>query len=799
MISFASKHSAIRPLDGAITTENPDLRRILLHMLLRVRHLLPLLLSLLLWSALAARADASPNTSPNAFTCARPSATSASCTAKVEMHNGHVVSFAAIKHHRPHLDALVTARPHAPVSEQADIASTATQPLIESEPTSELGTPQFLQQAYDLSALSATAGSGDTVGIVDFGVGYNELASDLAAFRSDFALPACTIASGCLTITDENGGNNYSTTELPANQDGGWGFETALDVDAVSSICPNCHILVVETQANTPADMATAEQTAARLGANQISNSWGIALPSGQTAPFDTSFAPAGTAVVAAGGDSGFLGDATSELPASLSDVTAVGGTNLGATMQPLARGVNEQGSTADSSDCSTLPAPSWQTGTGCSGRADNDISADGDPGTGLDVYYSGNGHPLRGYNGGGTSLSSPIVAAYYALIGGGIGDGGAEWAYQASDLNDITGSSPNGNCTAMPLLCQPGPGWDGVTGVGSISGALVTGAPGVSRGTSCFCGGNPSTYITTPGGQVTGSSVVVSGGVTPNGADTHYWWEYGIGNLDHSTPAVDIGQGRSAELESTTLTGLTPGASYDVALVASNRFGTVAYDPASGFALNLVTGSTPSVPTISISGAPSGTITATSANFALLTGGAVSAIACTLDGAVVPCSGSVSLSGLSSGNHTFSAEAIGPGGEQTTSTSWIVNAPKASTPAGSAPTTPALPVNPLPPSITTILIPTGSVPPNGSSTPISIPINSTPSASAAKISARVSHQGATTLVILTSNKPVEVTLTISAVRGRHRVVVRQLHVRLRTQTTIKLHLTSGERVSLQR
>src|SRR5690242_1049950 len=52
-------------------------------------------------------------------------------------------------------------------------------------------TPAYLQQAYDLSYLSQTAGTGDTVAVVD---AFDDptAASDLGTFRSKYSLPACT-------------------------------------------------------------------------------------------------------------------------------------------------------------------------------------------------------------------------------------------------------------------------------------------------------------------------------------------------------------------------------------------------------------------------------------------------------------------------------------------------------------------------------------------------------------------------------------------------------------------------------
>ena len=57
--------------------------------------------------------------------------------------------------------------------------------------------PAYLQSAYN--APSATAGSGQTVAVVD---AYDDpqAASDLANYRSYFGLPACTTTSGCFRL-----------------------------------------------------------------------------------------------------------------------------------------------------------------------------------------------------------------------------------------------------------------------------------------------------------------------------------------------------------------------------------------------------------------------------------------------------------------------------------------------------------------------------------------------------------------------------------------------------------------------
>ena len=104
-------------------------------------------------------------------------------------------------------------------------------------------TPAELQSAYKLP--SSSAGSGQTVALVD---AFDDptAEADLATYRSAYGLPACTGASGCFRKVSQTGGTNYPAE--PTSEDGDWNLEESLDVDMVSAICPNCHILLVEAE-----------------------------------------------------------------------------------------------------------------------------------------------------------------------------------------------------------------------------------------------------------------------------------------------------------------------------------------------------------------------------------------------------------------------------------------------------------------------------------------------------------------------------------------------------------------------
>ena len=215
-----------------------------------------------------------------------------------------------------------------------------------------------------------------------------------------------------------------------------------------------------------------------RLGAKFVSNSWGG--PEFTTeASYDSHFDHPGVAITASSGDFGWAFGA--QYPAVSPDVTAVGGTTLwmkGKTRtEEKVWGQDAQDGTG--SGCSLQESqPSWQQpfNSGCSNRIDNDVAADADPRTGPAVYDSyppsGEGLPKGWQQLGGTSVSSPIIAAVYALANpGGAPAGGltAESLYQhQTNLRDITIGS-NGSCGTY--LCTAGTGYDGPTGLGVPNG----------------------------------------------------------------------------------------------------------------------------------------------------------------------------------------------------------------------------------------------------------------------------------------------------------------------------------------
>jgi len=303
--------------------------------------------------------------------------------------------------------------------------------------------PSDLLTAYGLAAAASSNGSGVTVAIVDAFDDPNA-ESDLAVYRSQYGLPACTSSNGCFT-----------KVQMGRRTNTGWGEEEALDVDMVSAICPKCKIMLVEAASNSFSNLNSAEQYAT-AHANYVSNSW--SGNEGSTSS-DSIYTVAGKIITAATGDSGY--NATAQWPAIIPSVIAVGGTHL-ASVSPR----SESAWSGAGSGCSTVYAkPSWQTmNTGCSKRAESDTSAVGDPNTGVAVYDTF--HTSGWLVFGGTSVATPIIASVYALSGN---TNGNSYLYShTSGLNDVSGGS-NGNCGAP--LCTSGTGWDGPTGLGTPNG----------------------------------------------------------------------------------------------------------------------------------------------------------------------------------------------------------------------------------------------------------------------------------------------------------------------------------------
>ncbi len=374
--------------------------------------------------------------------------------------------------------------------------------------------PQDLQSAYKIPV---SGGATQTVALVD-AFGYAAAEADLAKYRSRYGLEPCTKAAGCFRRVNEHGEEaNYPPEEVES----GWQAETALDLDMASAACPHCHILLVEASTELPADTGASVNTAAALGATEISNSYGYPEEyepwCGKTgcAEYSKDYDHAGVVVTASAGDSGYDDHyqslASPDFPATSPYVVAVGGT-------ALRRAANSRGWSEEvwnepereigtGSGCSKFESkPSWQSDAGCAKRTDNDVAADAACKTAVSVYstYFGGWEDLCG-----TSASSPLLAGIIAHESEATRLLGAYAFYQEpGSLADVTAGS-NGECTPA-YLCTAEVGYDGPTGLGTPQGSALPATITKIEPSEGPAGGGTSVTIT--GSNLSGATAVSFG-----------------------------------------------------------------------------------------------------------------------------------------------------------------------------------------------------------------------------------------------------------------------------------------------
>ena len=342
-----------------------------------------------------------------------------------------------------------------------------------------------LQVAKAYSFPTGANGTGQTIGIIELGGGYN--ASDLNSFFSGLGISAPKVMA-----VSVDGATNSPTGDA-SGPDG----EVELDIEVSGAVAPAAQIAVYFAP-NTDQGFIDAVTTAvhdATLKPSIISISWG--------GPEDTWTAQSraalnsacqdgatmGVTVLAASGDNGASdgdpsGGPTVDFPAASPYVVGCGGTKLtisGSTIgseqawNELA--VNEGATGGGVSEVFALPSYQQSANVpkapnGFVGRGVPDVAGDADPETGYNVLVDGQQSVI-----GGTSAVAPLWAGLFALINQSLG---ANVGYVNALLysakvdptfHDITSGS-NGVYSARP-------GWDACTGLGSPNGAALLTALG--------------------------------------------------------------------------------------------------------------------------------------------------------------------------------------------------------------------------------------------------------------------------------------------------------------------------------
>jgi len=436
-----------------------------------------------LWSAVAAAAAlvfvsgaaaAKPATSVRVYpltgakpmhVCSRPAAGSgrAACNAIGLARSGHLIPLKASE---------------VPVGSMTPAQSG----LVPATATVQPVTPNILHTAYLLPTESGGS-STQTIAIVD-AFDNPTVKADLDKFDTWFGLgtfPNCssTVHTSCFQKVNQSGG-----TTFPAF-DSGWSLEIALDVESAHAVCHDCKILLVEATSDGADNLGTAVNRAATMGANVISNSYGIAESLMSPADFAALAPPyrqSGVTIVASAGDDGW----GPEFPADVSNVVAVGGTTLHTddTSGVWASETTwwDGTSSGTGSGCSAFEtAPPWQTAasgwaaTGCgTARGIADVAADADPNSGMFVYWSADHSqctaPDCWWVVGGTSFSAPVISAIYGLAANAstLSSPGRVPYLSTGSLHDVTsGANTNTSCGGH-TICNAAAGYDGPTGLGT-------------------------------------------------------------------------------------------------------------------------------------------------------------------------------------------------------------------------------------------------------------------------------------------------------------------------------------------
>jgi subtilase family serine protease len=372
-------------------------------------------------------------------------------------------------------------------------------------------TPAQIKSAYGISSIKLDGivgdGTGQTIAIVSADddpdlVNSSSSAfatSDLHIFDKEFGLPD---PPSFTKIEQTSGG-----TAPPANQ--GWADEDALDVEWTHAIAPGAKIVLIEAQSAGAVQLIDyGVATAASMsGVSVVTTSWGFGEFSGESSydsAFTTPSGHSGVTFVASTGD----GSAPGDYPAFSPNVVAVGGTHLTLSGSSYSSETGYAGSGGGISLYESKPSYQASVKQSSTFRTTPDVSFDGDPNTGVDVYDSYNGGYPGWYKIAGTSLGAPVWAGLIAIADQGRAnvklsslDGRSQtlpklYSISSNDFHDIT-SGNNGYAA--------GSGYDLVTGRGSpIANVLEPDLSGVSAS---------APVTTTSTGSISGTAYVDSNG----------------------------------------------------------------------------------------------------------------------------------------------------------------------------------------------------------------------------------------------------------------------------------------------
>jgi kumamolisin len=333
---------------------------------------------------------------------------------------------------------------------------------------------------------SNTNGAGQTIGILEFGGGFQ--ASDLESFFKSAGLPVPTV-----TAVSVDGATN-----APTGSSSGPDSEVELDIEMAGAIAPGAQ-LVVYFAPNTDQGFLDALTTAIHDSTNHpnvLSISWGgpeETWTEQSMSVFNQSCEDAtamGVTVIAASGDNGASdgepgGTLAVDFPASAPYVLGCGGTRLELDVEDEDQIMSEvvwndldedEGATGGGVS-QIFPTPSYQTSAGVpkgeggyDGRGVPDVAGDADPQTGYSMFVDGASLVI-----GGTSAVAPLWAGLICRLNQALGAplGFVQPLIYATPESGTFHEIIEGNNGGFDAE----PGWNACTGLGTPDGTALLAA----------------------------------------------------------------------------------------------------------------------------------------------------------------------------------------------------------------------------------------------------------------------------------------------------------------------------------
>ena len=341
----------------------------------------------------------------------------------------------------------------------------------------------FPDQVADAYNFPKKTGEGQTVAIIELGGGLDK--AENAKYYKNNSLPEPKI--NVIEIAEARNKPGFDSAA-----DG----EVHLDSQIVGVVAPKAqqHLIFAPnsdkgfidaiTRATFP-EKGEAQSTAISISWGAPEELWTKQGMDGMSAAFKKA-ALRGISIFAASGDDGALDRSRSntwqvDFPASDPSVTGTGGTRLsvkdGVIQSEVAWNNNRANDAGGGGVSQKFPLPDFQKDSkvppnanpgGGIGRGVPDVAGNADPQTGYKVRVPSGDAVI-----GGTSAVAPLYAALTMRLNEALGKPAGNlnpWLYKNTAIfNDITQGHNNGYRTA--------PGWDAVTGLGSIDGSKMLAA----------------------------------------------------------------------------------------------------------------------------------------------------------------------------------------------------------------------------------------------------------------------------------------------------------------------------------